>query len=94
MMLSAVSTGIAAELYNPNDIKCVAGDPNDPFANFQITGQNRLPMHTTIYGSYENEQDALQRKTQYSMSLNGTWKFKLYKTPKEVPQDFMNKNFG
>ncbi len=82
-----------AEPYVPSENKCIPAIPGDPFGDFRITGINRETMHTTIYGSYENESDAVNKKSPYSMSLNGKWKFKLYPNMKSVPEDFMKVNY-
>lgn len=91
---SAISASAkTAELYNPNENKCIPPIPGDPFGDFRTTGINRETMHTTIYSSYETERDAAAKRAVFSMNLNGSWKFHLYPDMKSVPEDFMKADF-
>ena len=56
---------------------------------------NRLPMHGAEIPFADMEQ-ALERKYEKSdffRSLNGKWRFSLYKKPEDVPADFLDPDF-
>ncbi len=63
---------------------------NREWENQHITQRNRYPMHSP-YGVYETVEQALsgdRRASKYVKSLNGMWKFKLFDSPEQVPEDF------
>jgi len=67
------------------------------FADYHITSVNREPMHAPIYGTFHDEASAeAYRKTpsQYTLDLNGTWKFQLFGRPDEAPDDFIRPDFS
>ena len=66
------------------------------FADFHTTGVNREPMHAPVYGTFYDESSAeAYRKTpsEYTLDLNGTWKFQLFGMPDEAPDDFVTPEF-
>ena len=53
----------------------------------ELCSLNRLPIRATLY-PFQNTQTALKgdpSKSSYVQSLNGKWKFKLYKNPNSIP---------
>lgn len=67
---------------------------NHDWENQYITQRNRYPMHTP-YGAYESVEQALTcdcKSSYYVMSLNGMWKFHLYRRPEEM-EDFWKPDF-
>ncbi len=59
-------------------------------ANPEITGVNCLPQHATFmpYGSFEEALKAERYASSLCTSLNGKWRFKLYKNYAYKPTDF------
>jgi len=67
------------------------------FADFRTTGVNRELSHAPIYGTFLDEASAESfRKTpsQYTLNLDGEWKFQLFGSPAEAPADFMLPDFA
>jgi len=62
--------------------------------NLEVIHKNTLPSRATFH-LYDNEIDALTRDTtkSKSLSLSGTWKFSLAKSPFDAPTDFFEKKF-
>ena len=57
---------------------------------------NRLPMHASFH-VYPNDKEALQNNwesSEHNLSLNGTWKFKWFERPADVPEDASSKSFN
>lgn len=76
---------------------------NDEWENETIFAVNKEPGHATYtpYPTIESlKKDAsydypwLEPKSEWYMSLNGTWKFNWVKEPKERPMSFFKKDFG
>lgn len=64
------------------------------WSNLAVLHKNTLPPRASFY-IYGNEQDALSRDIAKSktLSLNGTWKFKLNKYPEEPAREFFEPAF-
>jgi beta-galactosidase len=64
------------------------------WSNLNVIHKNTLPPRATFH-LYDNESDALTRDTSKSksLSLSGTWKFSLAKSPFDAPVDFFEKEF-
>ena len=60
--------------------------------NEQVISENKEPAHAS-FTSYTSEENALNNNSQYYKLLNGTWKFKWVKNPKNRPTTFMKSNF-
>jgi beta-galactosidase len=61
----------------------------------EIVSVNRLPMRAQAF-AFENQELASERakeKSQYFISLNGTWKFNWVKDPRKRPTDFFQTSF-
>lgn len=60
--------------------------------NIQVLGENKLPARAS-FSSFTTETAALEkemRDAEYYMSLDGTWKFKWVRSPKDRPINFVN----
>ncbi len=58
--------------------------------------ENRLPMHASFF-IYPNENEALKDKWETSennLNLNGTWKFKWFEKPADVPVNVASQSFS
>jgi beta-galactosidase len=64
------------------------------WSNLDVIHKNTLPPRAPFH-LYNNEADALTRDTTKSktLSLSGTWKFSLAKSPFDAPADFFRKKF-
>ena len=64
------------------------------WSNLEVIHKNTLPPRATFH-LYDNEADALARDTakSKSLSLSGTWKFNLAKSPFDAPTNFFEKKF-
>jgi beta-galactosidase len=64
------------------------------WSNLEVIHKNTLPPRASFH-LYDNEANALTRDTtkSRSLSLSGTWKFSLAKSPFDAPRDFFEKNF-
>jgi beta-galactosidase len=64
------------------------------WSNLEVIHKNTLPPRASFH-LYNNETDALARDaTKYkSLSLSGTWKFSLAKSPFDAPADFFKKKY-
>jgi beta-galactosidase len=64
------------------------------WSNLEVIHRNTLPPRASFH-LYNNETDALARDaTKYkSLSLSGTWKFSLAKSPFDAPADFFKKKY-
>lgn len=64
------------------------------WSNLEVIHRNTLPPRASFH-LYRNEADALTRDTtkSKSLSLSGTWKFSLAKSPFDAPSDFFEKDF-
>ncbi|WP_034046044.1 glycoside hydrolase family 2 TIM barrel-domain containing protein [Wocania ichthyoenteri] len=72
------------------------GQKSDPINNYKdyienekIISENKLDAHNSFV-SYTSESNALSSNATYQKSLNGIWKFKWVKNPKDRPTIFMN----
>ncbi len=57
--------------------------------------ENRLPMHAS-FQVYPNEKEAIQNSwesSEHNLSLNGTWKFKWFEKPADVPMNIAETGF-
>ena len=62
----------------------------------EIVSVNRMPMRASAF-AYENTELAAKRnkeKSDYFLSLNGTWKFNWVKDPRKRPMDFYKTDFN
>jgi len=64
-------------------------------ANHKVFGVNKLPPHADFYGF---ESESLANKNEFKnsdrfISLNGNWKFKWVRSPKEKPLDYYRPGF-
>ncbi len=69
--------------------------PSSPdYCNLSVIHKNTLPPRASFY-LYDNEKDALSRDVSKSktISLSGTWKFKLEPFPIEPATDFFEQGF-
>ena len=69
--------------------------PQNDWENPLVTGHNKLPGHVPM-GAYSNVEQALACNPATSKnvsSLNGSWKFRLFPAPENVPQDFYHVDF-
>ena len=58
--------------------------------------ENRLPMHASFF-IYPSENEAIKDKWETSennLSLNGTWKFKWFEKPADVPENVASQSFS
>lgn len=64
------------------------------WSNLEVIHKNTLPPRASFH-LYDNEANALTRDTtkSRSLSLSGTWKFSLAKSPFDAPPDFFENNF-
>jgi beta-galactosidase len=64
------------------------------WSNLGVIHKNTLPARASFH-LYDNETDALTRDTTKSkaLSLSGTWKFNLAKSPFDAPPNFFEKKF-
>ena len=64
------------------------------WSNLEVLHKNTLPPRATFH-LYDNEADALTRDVakSKSLSLSGTWKFSLAKSPFDAPADFYDQKF-
>lgn len=64
------------------------------WSNLEVIHKNTLPPRASFH-LYDNETDALTRDTAKSktLSLSGTWRFSLAKSPFEAPVNFFEKKF-
>jgi beta-galactosidase len=64
------------------------------WSNLEVIHKNTLPPRASFH-LYDNEANALTRDTtkSRSLSLSGTWKFSLAKSPFDAPLDFFEKKF-
>jgi len=64
------------------------------WSNLEVIHKNTLHPRATFH-LFDNEADALTRDTtkSKSLSLSGTWKFSLAKSPFDAPTDFFEKKF-
>jgi beta-galactosidase len=64
------------------------------WSNLEVLHRNTLPPRATFF-LFDNEEDALTRDVEKakSLSLSGTWKFSLAKSPFDAPTDFFGKKF-
>ena len=60
--------------------------------NPSLVGENQESPHVPLF-TFETEDKALSGKKDYYLSLNGTWKFKWYKTPLLAKDEFQKKDF-
>lgn len=61
----------------------------------EVVSINRQPMRATAFG-YENEalaKNGDKEKSNYFISLNGSWKFNWVKNPNDRPKDFFKTDF-
>lgn len=60
----------------------------------EVIHRNTLPPRASFY-LYNNDSDALARDPSKSktLSLSGTWKFSVAKSPFDVPEGFQNPKF-
>lgn len=61
----------------------------DYIENEKVISENKLDAHNSFV-SYTSESNALSSSATYQKSLNGIWKFKWVKNPKDRPTTFMN----
>ena len=79
--------GIAAASLNAADKK------TDDWQNEAVFRINKEPAAATMK-FYPTAESALQGGySTYEMSLDGTWKFKFYGNPSQVPSDFFKPDF-
>ena len=57
--------------------------------NEQVIGENKLDAHAS-FTSFTSEKDALGNNSQFYKLLDGIWKFKWVRNPKDRPITFMN----
>jgi beta-galactosidase len=57
--------------------------------NEQVISENKLDAHAS-FTSFTSEKDALGNNSQFYKSLDGIWKFKWVRNPKDRPITFMN----
>lgn len=76
----------------------VNGQVIDPIKNYkhyieneQVISENKLDAHAS-FTSFTSEKEAMNKKAQFYKSLDGIWKFKWVKNPKDRPTTFMNSN--
>lgn len=64
------------------------------WSNLEVLHKNTLPARATFH-LYDNETDALTRDVtkSKSLSLSGTWKFSLAKSPFDAPPNFFEEKF-
>lgn len=64
------------------------------WSNIDVLHRNTLPPRASFY-VYDNVKDALTRDVSKSktLSLSGTWKFSLAKSPFDVPEGFQDPKF-
>jgi beta-galactosidase len=64
------------------------------WSNLEVIHKNTLPPRASFH-LYNNETDALTRDSikSKSLSLSGTWKFSLAKSPFDAPADFFEKKY-
>ena len=60
--------------------------------NEQVISENKEPAHAS-FTSFTSEENALKNSPQFYKLLNGTWKFKWVKNPKNRPTTFMKPYF-
>ena len=60
--------------------------------NEQVISENKEPAHAS-FTSFTSEENALKNSPHFYKLLNGTWKFKWVKNPKDRPTVFMKPNF-
>lgn len=63
--------------------------PNNYIENEQMIGENKLEAHSS-FTSFTSEKNALSNNAQFYKSLDGIWKFKWVRSPKERPSTFMD----
>jgi len=60
----------------------------DYIENEQVIGENKLAAHAS-FSSFTSENKALHNINTFKQILDGTWKFKWVRNPKDRPQTFM-----
>ena len=76
--------------------KSVNPDWNTYIEDPGVYAEHQLPPHVPLT-LYDDENAALagdHSRTRWQMSLNGTWQFKLYDTPQQVPDGFFREDFS
>ncbi|OGU28319.1 MAG: hypothetical protein A2057_06760 [Ignavibacteria bacterium GWA2_35_9] len=82
----ATSTGVAQ--YGGINI-------NDYIQNSRAFEENQLPLLPTLipFNNFQSASTKTESQSEYFLSLNGEWKFKLENTPYVFPKDFYERNF-
>ncbi len=84
--LFSLNTNIFGQVKDP--IK----DYNYYIQNIEVISENKLDAHAS-FTSYSSEENALNKKAneaKYYKSLDGVWKFKWVRSPKDKPSEFIN----
>jgi len=64
--------------------------------NEKISEDNRLPMHASyvVYSNEDTIQNSDWKDSRNYLNLNGTWKFKWFEKPADLPDNFSSASFN
>lgn len=79
---------------------CIFGQQKEPITGYkhyieneQVISENKLSAHAS-FSSYSTITERAQNKPKFYQSLNGNWKFKWVRDPKDRPVSFMSPKFN